>query len=333
MSKGWKTIEMSDYARLSVNPLRKLNFDRSVTSNPEKDVITLQLGDPSVFGNFPPASEVLEAIKEAVDLDSFCYNEGPGRLEAREAIAEYYGGIVSPDDIVLSSGCGHALEMCILTLVAPGENLLIPRPCYSYRPLTDGTKVVSKSYNLNPEKGWDIDLKHMENLIDDKTRAILINNPGNPCGNAFSKEHIEDILDIAERHHLPIIADEIYGFMVFPGVKFHSFASVTKNVPVLVCGGLTKRFLMPGIRMGWVMIHDRHRALPEVKIGIRNITGRILGPNSTIQYALPAILRNTPKTFFTDTMDTIAVSSENISHENDSRIDFNFISASRGNLL
>lgn len=298
---------MSDYARLSVNPLRKLNFDQSIAPNPEKDVITLQLGDPTIFGNFPPAKEVLEAIKESVDSDSFRYNPGAGRIEAREALAEYYGGGISPDDIVLASGCNHALEMCILTLVAPGENILIPRPCYSYCPITKGTHVVSKSYNLDPNKGWDIDLKHMESLIDERTKAILINNPGNPCGNAFSREHIEDILEIAERHQLPIIADEIYGFMVFPGVKFHSFASVTKNVPVLVCGGLTKRFLMPGIRMGWVVIHDRQGALADVKIGIRNITGRILGPNSTVQLALPKILRNTPKAFFSETMETIAV--------------------------
>lgn len=306
MPEIWETVEMSDYARLSVNPLRMLDFDRSIAPNPEKEVIKLQLGDPTIFGNFPPAIEVREAIKAAVDLDTFRYNPGVGMIEAREAVAEYYGGNISPDDVVLASGCNHALEMCILTLVAPGENLLIPRPCYSYCPLTRGTKVISKSYNLDPDKGWDIDLKHMESLIDVNTKAILINNPGNPCGNAFSREHIEDILEIAERHHLPIIADEIYGFMVFPGVKFHSFASVTRNVPVLVCGGLTKRFLMPGIRMGWVVVHDRHGALSEVGNGIRNITGRILGPNSTVP--LPAILRNTPKTFFSDTMETIAVS-------------------------
>lgn len=144
-------------------------------------------------------------------------------------------------------------------------------------------------------------------LIDEKTRGIIVNNPGNPCGNVFSKEHILDILDIAERHKLPIISDEVYEFFVFPGVDFHSVVSLSKNVPVLTCSSLSKRFLVPGIRMGWIIINDRHGALKDVKQGLQNVTGRILGPNSTVQYALPEILRNTPQNFFDDTMIRIAV--------------------------
>lgn len=309
MRDTWNRIAITDYARLSVNPLRKLQFDRKTEPNPDKTIITLQLGDPTRFGNFPPAIETREAFKKAVELDTFLYNCGHGKLEAREALAEFsQSRNVNPDDIVLTSGCGHALEMCILTLVAPGENILIPRPCYNYRPLTNGTGIVTKYYNLDPEKAWDVDLEHLESLIDTKTRAILVNNPGNPCGNVFSKEHLLEILDIAERHKLPIIADEVYEFMVFPGVSYHPIASVSKNVPVLTCGGLTKRFLMPGIRLGWILINDRHGALEEVKQGVRNITGRILGPNSSVQYALPEILRNTPQKFFDDTMIRISVS-------------------------
>lgn len=309
MRDTWNRIAITDYARLSGNPLRKLQFDRKIELNPDKKPITLQLGDPARFGNFPVAIETREAFKNAVDLDTFPYNLGYLKLEAREAVAEFSkSSKVDCDDIVLTSGCGHALEMCILTLVAPGENILIPRPCYNYRPLTDGTGVVTRYYNLDPEKAWDVDLKHMESVIDEKTRAILVNNPGNPCGNVFSKDHLLEILEIAERHKLPIIADEVYEFMVFPGVIYHSIASVSKNVPVLSCSGLTKRFLMPGIRMGWIVINDRHGALAEVKFGLRNATGRIVGPNSSVQYALPEILRNTPQKFFDDTMIRISVS-------------------------
>lgn len=132
MTDEWSEIKVSDYARLSINPLRKLKFEQKVESNPSKKVITLQLGDPTIFGNFPPPVEVLTALKNSVDKDTFPYNVGHGKLEAREAVAAYsqHMGKVTADDIVLTSGCGHAIEMCILTLVAPGENLLIPRPCY-----------------------------------------------------------------------------------------------------------------------------------------------------------------------------------------------------------
>lgn len=108
--------------------------------------------------------------------------------------------------------------------------------------------IVTKNYNLDPMNDWEIDLKHLESLIDDNTRAILVNNPGNPCGNVFSKTHILSILEIAERHRLPIISDEVYEFFVFPGVRYHSFSSLSENVPILTCSALSKRFLMPGVR-------------------------------------------------------------------------------------
>lgn len=132
MSGDWSEIVPSEYARLSINPLRKLKFEQKVECNPSKKPITLQLGDPTIFGNFPPPAEVLAALKESVEKDKFPYNIGQGKLEAREAVAAYsqHMGKVTSDDIVLSSGCGHAMEMCILTLVSPGETLLIPRPCY-----------------------------------------------------------------------------------------------------------------------------------------------------------------------------------------------------------
>lgn len=148
----------------------------------------------------------------------------------------------------------------------------------------------------------------MESLINDKTRAILINNPGNPCGNVFSREHILDILKIAEQHKLPIISDEVYEFFTFPGVKFYPAASLSKNVPILTCSGLTKRFLMPGIRMGWLIIHDRREAFNQIRLGLANIAGRNFWPSSTVQLALPDIIKNTPQEFFDDNCRRVHVS-------------------------
>ena len=161
---------------------------------------------------------------------------------------------------------------------------------------------------MDPLKDWEIDLEHMECLINEKTRAILVNNPGNPCGNVFSRDHILDILEIAERHQLPIIADEIYEYFTFPGVEFHSVASLSKNVPVLTCSGLTKRFLMPGIRMGWIIINDRKDKFEDIRLGLANIVGRNFWPNSTVQLALPDILKNTPQDYFDENCRRVYVS-------------------------
>lgn len=117
-----------------------------------------------------------------------------------------------------------------------------------------------------------------------------------------------EIIALAERHQLPIVADEIYEHFVFPGIEYHPISSLSKNVPVLTCSGLSKRFLVPGIRMGWIIVHDRNGVLDEVKQGLRNVSARILGPNSTVQYALPDILQNTPQRFFVNKMMKISVS-------------------------
>lgn len=168
--------------------------------------------------------------------------------------------------------------------------------------------IEARHYNLDPKNDWNVDLKHMESLIDNKTKAILINSPGNPCGNVFSREHLLEIIDVAERHNLPIISDEIYEFFTFPGVEYHSLSSLSKNVPVLTCSGLSKRFMAPGIRLGWILINDRNNRFTEVRQGLLNVTGRILGPNSAVQHALPEILKNTPEAFFAENMNIIHVS-------------------------
>ena len=103
----------------------------------------------------------------------------------------------------------------------------------------------------------------MEQLIDSNTVAIVVVNPSNPCGSVYSRQHLLDTLAVAERHFLPIIADEIYAGMVFEGQQFHSIASLSKNVPVLSCGGIGKKYLVPGWRVGWILIYDKNEILKK----------------------------------------------------------------------
>jgi tyrosine aminotransferase len=248
---------------------------------------------------------VNDALKNALDKDKFSYYHTMGMKEARQSVADYInksGVNISSDDVILTSGGSSSLEMCFYTLANPGENILVPSPCFNYKTWLSGPKIEARSYKLDPKKDWEIDLNHLESLIDQKTRAILINNVGNPCGNVFSKKHILDILALAERHQVPIISDEIYEFFVFPGVEYYSLAELSKNVPILACSGLTKRFIMPGVRCGWIAIHDKYDTLKEIKQGLVRISGRNFGPNSTVQLALPEILAKTPQSFFTETV-------------------------------
>ena len=78
-------------------------------------------------------------------------------------------------------------------------------------------EIETREYNLLPDNDWEVDLEHMESLIDEKTAAIIINSPSNPCGSVFSPDHLKQILAVAEMYKVPIIADEIYDNFVFPG--------------------------------------------------------------------------------------------------------------------
>lgn len=178
-----------------------------------------------------------------------------------------------------------------------------------------------------------------------RTRAILVNNPSNPCGSVYSKEHLTAIIAIAEKvsapsaaasgsglahvvpcqlhfaagspdrpihppmaaaaaapcplppsalqHRLPIIADEIYGNLVFPRLSpapFIPMASLSANVPIIAAGGIAKEFLVPGWRVGWVALHDRHGIFGDLRKGLFALTQLILGASSLIVAALPSIL-------------------------------------------
>lgn len=150
---------------------------------------SLDLGDPTVFGNFPMPDESVNAIKDALDRDNFAYTVSAGMKSARQAVAEYVNENnnenVSSDDVILTSGCSTALEICFRALANPGENILVPRPAWNYTTWIRGSGIDVQFYNLDPSKDWEIDLEHFEGLINESTKAILVNNPGNPCGNVF----------------------------------------------------------------------------------------------------------------------------------------------------
>lgn len=121
----------------------------------------------------------------------------------------------------------------------------------------------------------------------------MVTNPSNPCGSVYQKSHLEKILFLADHHKLPIIADEIYGDMVFDQNIFHPLATLTKTVPVIAVGGLAKQYLVPGWRVGWIMLHDRNDTLKDVRTAYFKLSQLILGANSLIQSVIPAVLTPT----------------------------------------
>jgi tyrosine aminotransferase len=200
--------------------------------------------------------------------------------------------------------------MAISAMANPGDNILVPRPGFPlYKTLANGLGITTKEYDLLPLKGWECDLDHMRAMIDENTKAILVNNPSNPCGSVFSEEHLRKILALADEFKVPIIADEIYEHFVFSeaGKSYVPMASLTTTVPILSCGGLTKRYLVPGWRLGWITVHDRQDLFLNggVRKGLNSLSQRIIGANTIVQGALPNILKQTPESFFQETLQVI----------------------------
>merc|ERR1711936_271704 len=281
------------------------------TPNPDKKMISLALGDPTVYKNLNPAPEVVEAVRDSL-IGGLKNGYGPstGFVDARQAVAEYVsvpGAEITADDVILCSGCSCALDIAISTMADAGQNILIPRPGFPiYTTLSAGQEIETREYNLLPNQDREADLDHMEAMIDQNTAAIIVNSPSNPCGSVFSVQHMKDILVIAEKYKVPIIADEIYEHFVFPGETYVPIASLTTTVPVLSCSGLTKRFLVPGWRIGWIIIYDKNHVFDhEIRRGLMCMSQRIIGSNTFIQGALPTILKNTPPSFFEKTIKTV----------------------------
>lgn len=168
-------------------------------------------------------------------------------------------------DVIIASGCSGAIDLCITALANEGDNILLPRPGFPlYQTLAESKGIECKYYDLIPEKNWEVAIDHLRSLADNRTKCIVVNNPSNPCGSVYSRSHLQSVLKLADSLKIPIIADEIYADMAFKPYDFISLASLSQTVPILSVGGLAKRYLVPGWRVGWILIHDRNNIFSQV---------------------------------------------------------------------
>ncbi|CAG9540286.1 unnamed protein product [Cercopithifilaria johnstoni] len=296
-------LPASEIAKNTVNPIRQICDSLFVASSTKKPLLKLNLGDPTVSGALPVCSAAIEAISEALISHKYeGYGPAIGIMEAREAIARHFTHPEAPvtaDSVILTSGCSHAIEMSIEALANPGDNILVPAPGFPlYSTLIKSSNIESRYYNFDILNGSQLDLDRLKSLIDKRTRAIIVNNPPNPSGIVISKSQLESILQIAYEKRIPIIADEVYGTMTYNGAKFYPIATLEPKVPVLTCDGIAKRYLLPGWRLGWIIIHDRYAALQSIRDGLIALAQKIVGPCVLIQGALPRILQSTNASFF-----------------------------------
>ncbi|KAL5989467.1 zinc-finger protein [Asimina triloba] len=272
--------------------------------------IPLGHGDPTAFPCFRTASVAEDAVISAVRSSNYnCYSPSVGTLPARKAIAEYLSHDlprkVFPEDVFVTLGCIQAIEITMAVLAYPGANILLPRPgfpLYEARAAFCGIEI--RHFDLLPDRGWEVDLDAVENLADENTVGIVIINPGNPCGSVFSYQHLAKIAETAKKLGTIVIADEVYGHLTFGNNPFVPMGTFKSVVPVLTLGSISKRWIVPGWRLGWLVANDSHGVLKEAKIidSIINYLNVCSDPVTFIQGAVPEILRKTGDDFFDSTI-------------------------------
>ena len=282
------------------NPIRRIVDEMVGQANPDKSLISLAQGDPTVFGHLLPPKAAME---EVVGAFAACVHNGytasAGMVEARDAVAARYSEEnrrpLQAEDVFMTVGCSEALSHSFAALAVDGANILLPKPGFPlYETLCHRHGIKYKFYELDPENGWEIKLDDVRRLRDENTVAIVVNNPSNPCGAVFSEKHLRAICKTCEALHLPIIADEVYEDVFFDKIRpFKSIAKFSGRVPVMAVSALSKRWLTPGWRIGWLVLHDYDHILQAagVKLAINNLCQVSLGPPTPIQAAIPGIFQ------------------------------------------
>ena len=218
------------------------------------DIISLGLGEP----DFNTPDYIKEAAKKAIDENYSKYPPVPGYADLREAISRKFkvenGVTYSPDQIIVSAGAKHSLINVILSIVNPGDEVIILAPYWvSYydqviiaegKPVVIGAKI-ENDFKIRPE--------HLEAAITSKTRLIIFNSPSNPTGMVYDRNEIEKIARVVEKHDgVFIISDEIYEHIIFTGehVSLASFDFIYDRV--ITVNGVSKGYAMTGWRIGYI---------------------------------------------------------------------------------
>uniref|UniRef100_A0A803LTV0 Aminotransferase class I/classII large domain-containing protein n=1 Tax=Chenopodium quinoa TaxID=63459 RepID=A0A803LTV0_CHEQI len=260
----------------------------------QRPMLALAHGDPSIFPCFRTCRNAEAAVVDALSSGQFnSYGTAVGLPPARKAVAEYLSHDLpydlSANDVVLTLGCTQAIDIALTSLASPGANVLLPRPGYPYYEVFSAhIGLETRHFDLVPKNGWEVDLDSIEALADANTVAMVIVNPGNPCGNVFTYNHLQKVAEVAKKLGILVISDEVYGHLTFGSNPFVPMGVFGNIVPVITVGSLSKRWIVPGWRLGWLVTNDTHGILQKYGVmeSIKRIASISADPASFIQVKL-----------------------------------------------
>ncbi len=255
-------------------------------------IIKLNIGDPVMF-DFKTPEHITRAFVRAIEEGRSGYSDSEGIPELREAVSrkERKDGVdVDPQDVVATTGVTEGLEMVLAATLDESSEILVPGPSYpayiEYAKLF-GAKPVA--YRSIESEGWRPDIEDVRRKMGPKTRAMIICSPNNPTGAVHSRSDVEAMMDVAGENGIFVVSDEIYDRIAFEQ-DARSPASLNKDVPTVVLNGLSKVYLAPGWRAGYVAFRDHAGAISDVKEGLMKQARARLCANTVAQYGLVAAL-------------------------------------------
>ena len=275
------------------SPIRKLVPYAEKAKQKGIKVFHLNIGQPDI----ETPKNAINAVKNA-DIKILAYSKSEGDLILREKISEYYktfNVLVSSSEIIVTSGASEALLFSIGSIMDPNDEIIIPEPFYAnYNgfSVANGVKIVPIFSSIDDNFSLP-NIEEFENLITEKTKAILICNPNNPTGYVYSKEELKRLIKIVKKHNLFLIVDEVYREFTYDGISHTSimeFDEISENA--IVIDSVSKRYSMCGARIGCIISKNKEFLNTAMKFAQAR-----LSPPSLAQIASTAAL-DTGKDYF-----------------------------------
>ena len=220
------------------------------------NVIDFTLGDPDV----QPHQDIKDAGCRAIQLGKTRYSQNAGLLELREVITSYYqrqeGFTFNPvSEVIVTVGAMEGLYLALLSLLDPEDEVIIPAPYYvNYVQMVKMCHAVPVVVDNPNAHDLSFNVEDVEKAITPKTRAIIINTPSNPSGKIIPWKKIEQLAQIAKKHDLVVIADEVYKCLIYDQTQFKSIVSIEgMRERTILINSLSKEFCMTGWRIGYVI--------------------------------------------------------------------------------
>jgi alanine-synthesizing transaminase len=257
------------------------------------EVISLNIGNPRLFGFRTPETMRLAMIENLSDAEGYCHQKGI--FPAREAVVMQQQGRgitgVTAEEVFIGNGVSELIDLTLRALLNDGDEVLVPSPDY---PLWTAAVNLNKGravhYPCRPENGFIPDSAELRSLITKRTRALVVINPNNPTGAVWPRAVLESLARLAEEHQLVVFSDEIYDQMTYDGAEFVPMATLVRDTLCATMSGLSKVYRACGYRVGWVSFSGRTQGATEYLQALELLSSLRLCSNVPAQWAVQTAL-------------------------------------------